>query len=105
MVNLNADGVAVLVVFFTGLVDAGLRTTLGEELLLCVIMEEDVDIAFNLLGRRPIDLAVLLQALLLKDEFLIPGPASGTALLIFNIASYLLATVLLTQALLKTLLD
>jgi hypothetical protein len=68
-------------------------------------MEEDVDIAFNLLGRRPIDLAVLLQALLLQDEFLVPGPASGTALLIFNIASNLLATVLLTVALLKTLLD
>jgi hypothetical protein len=105
VVHLEADGVAVLVVLLTGLVDAGLGTTLGEELLLCVIVEEDVDIALNLLGRRPIDLAVLLQALLLKDELLVSGPASSTALLVFNIASNLLATVLLTHALLKPLLD
>jgi hypothetical protein len=105
VVDLKADGVAVLVVLLTGLVDAGLGTTLGEELLLCVIVEEDIDIALNLLGRRPIDLAVLLQALLLKDELLVPGPASGSALLVFNIASHLLATVLLAQALLEALLD
>jgi hypothetical protein len=105
MVDLEADGVAVLVIFLTGLIDASLRATLGEELLLCVIMEEDVNIAFNLLGRRPIDLAVLLQALLFEDEFLVPGPASSTALLVFDIASNLLATVLLAHALLKPLLD
>jgi hypothetical protein len=105
VVNLKADGVAVLVVLLTGLVDAGLGTTLGQELLLCVIVEEDVDIALNLLGRRPIDLAVLLQALLLKDELLVPGPAASAALLVLNIASHLLATVLLAQALLEALLD
>jgi hypothetical protein len=105
MVDLEADGVAVLVIFLTGLIDASLRATLGEELLLRVIMEEDVNIAFNLLGRRPIDLAVLLQALLLKDELLVPGPAASAALLVLNIASHLLATVLLAHALLKPLLD
>jgi len=105
MVDLKTDGVAVLVVFLAGLIDAGLTAALGEQFLLGVIMEEDVDIAFDLLGRRPIDLAILLQTLLLEDELLIPGPASSTALLIFDVASHLLAAILLTHALLEPFLD
>jgi len=50
MVNLKADGVTVLVIFLTSLIDALLGATLAEELLLGVIMEEDVNIALNLLG-------------------------------------------------------
>jgi len=104
VVDLEADCVAVLVIFLAGLVDAFLTAALGQELLLCVVVEEDVDIAFDLLGCRPIDLAILLQAFLLEDELLIPGPASGTALLILDIACGLLAAVLLAHALLKALL-
>jgi hypothetical protein len=105
VVDLKADCVAVLVIFLTGLIDASLAAALGQKLLLRVVVEEDVNIAFDLLGCRPIDLAILLQAFLLEDELLIPGPASGTALLILDIASDLLAPVLLTHALLKALLD
>jgi hypothetical protein len=50
MVNLEADGVTVLVIFLTGRVDAVSRTTLSEELFLRVVMQEDVNIAFDLLG-------------------------------------------------------
>jgi hypothetical protein len=74
-VDLQADGVAVLVVSLASLIDASLATTLGEELLLGVIVEEDINVALNFLGGRPVNLAVLLQALLLEDEFLVPGPA------------------------------
>jgi hypothetical protein len=49
MVDLKADGVAMLVVFLTSLVDAVLSATLAEELGLGVIMKEDVNIAFDLL--------------------------------------------------------
>jgi len=49
MVNLKADGVAVLVVCFTGLIDASLTAALGEELFLGVVVEENVNVAFDLL--------------------------------------------------------
>jgi hypothetical protein len=49
MVDLEADCVAMPVVFLTSLVDAVLSATFAEELGLGVIMEEDVNIAFDLL--------------------------------------------------------
>jgi hypothetical protein len=49
MVNLEADGVAVLVVCFTSLIDASLTAALGEELFLGVVVEENVNVAFDLL--------------------------------------------------------
>jgi len=49
MVNLEADGVAVLVVCFASLIDASLTAALGEELFLGVVMEENVNVAFDLL--------------------------------------------------------
>jgi hypothetical protein len=48
-VDLKADGVAMLVVFLTCLIDAVLSATLAEELGLGVIMKEDVNVAFDLL--------------------------------------------------------
>jgi len=50
MVNLKADGVAMTVIFLAGLVDAIFTAALAEELFLGVVMEKDVNIAFNLLG-------------------------------------------------------
>jgi hypothetical protein len=50
IVNLETDGVAVLVVGLTSLIDARLTAALGEKLLLGVVVEEDIDIAFDLLG-------------------------------------------------------
>jgi len=50
MVNLGANGCTVLVIFFTGSIHTGLRTALGEKLLLGVIMEEDIKVALDLLG-------------------------------------------------------
>jgi len=50
MVNLGANGCAVLVIFLTGIIHTGLRTTLGEKLLLGVMMEEDIKVALDLLG-------------------------------------------------------
>jgi hypothetical protein len=104
VVNLEADGVAVLVVCFASFIDASLATALGEKLLLCVIVEEDVDVALDFLGGRPIDLAVLLQALLLEDKLLIPGPAAGTALLVLHSAGCVFASILLAHAQLELLL-
>jgi hypothetical protein len=104
VVNLKADGVAVLVICFASVIDASLATTLGEKLLLGVVVEEDVDIALDFLGGRPIDLAVLLQALLLEDELLVPRPAAGTALLVLHGASCVFAAILLAHAQLELLL-
>jgi hypothetical protein len=104
VVNLEADGVAVLVVCFASFIDASLATALGEKLLLCVIVEEDVNIALDFLGGRPIDLAVLLQALLLEDELLISDPAAGTALFVLHSAGCLFASFLLAHAQLELLL-
>jgi hypothetical protein len=104
VVDLEADGVAVLVVCFASFIDASLATALGEKLLLCVIVEEDVNIALDFLGGRPIDLAVLLQALLLEDELLISDPAAGTALFVLHSAGCLFASFLLAHAQLELLL-
>jgi hypothetical protein len=84
VVNLRANSRAVLVICLTCHVDAILRTTLGEKLLLGVIMEEDIKVAFNLLGGRPIDLTVLLQALLLMHMFSVLVPALLLALLVID---------------------
>jgi hypothetical protein len=48
-VDLKADGVAMLVVFLTSLIDTLLSSTLAQELSLGVVMEENVNIAFDLL--------------------------------------------------------
>jgi hypothetical protein len=50
VVNLRANSCAVLVICLTCHVHAILRTTLREKLLLGIIMEEDIKVAFNLLG-------------------------------------------------------
>jgi hypothetical protein len=104
MVNLWADGCAVLVVCLTGNIHTGLRTTLGQKLLLGVIMEQDIDVAFDLFGGRPVDLAVLLQALLLVHVNLILTPALLLALLKVDRAGGELTCILLAEAHLEFLL-
>jgi hypothetical protein len=104
VVNLWADGCAVLVVCLAGIVDAGLRSTLGQKLLLGVIVEEDIDVAFDLLGGRPVNLAVLLQALLLVHVNLILTPALLLALLKVDRAGGELTCILLAEAFLEFLL-
>jgi len=76
MVNLGANGCTVLVIFLTGNIHASLRTALGEKLLLGVIMEEDIKVAYDLLGGLPVVLAVFLEALLLMDMFQALGPVT-----------------------------
>jgi len=44
-------------------------------------MEEDIKVAFDLLGGQPVDLVVFLEALLPIDMFLVLGPALLIALL------------------------
>jgi len=104
MVNLWANGCTVLVIFLTGNIHTSLRTTLGEKLLLGVIMEEDIDVAFDLLGGRPVDLAILLKALLLVHVFLVLSPALLFALLIVDRAGGKFASIPLAEALLELLL-
>jgi hypothetical protein len=50
VVNLWANGSTVLVVVLSSNIYAVLRATFTNQLLLSVIMEEDIDIAFDLLG-------------------------------------------------------
>jgi len=104
MVNLRANGCAVLVVFLTGNIHTSLRTALGEKLLLGVIMEEDIKVALDLLGGRPIDLAVLLKTFLLVHMFFILMPALFFALLKIDRACGKLACIFLAKTLLKLLL-
>jgi len=104
MVNLRANGCAVLVVFLTGDIHTSLRTALGEKLLLGVIMEEDIKVALDLLGGRPIDLAVLLKTFLLVHMFFIFSPALLFALLKVDRAGGKLAGIFLAETLLKLLL-
>jgi hypothetical protein len=104
VVNLWANGCAVLVIFLTGNIHTSLRTTLCEKLLLGVIMEEDIKVTLDLLGGRPVDLAVLLKALLLVHMFFIFSPALLFALLKVDRADGKLASILLTETLLKLLL-
>lgn len=86
MVNLEADGVTMLVILLSGNIDAFFSATLGEKFFLGVVVQENVNIAFDFLGCRPINLAVLLEALGLLDDNLISVPAADLALLIFDIA-------------------
>jgi hypothetical protein len=60
MVNLSANSVTMLVVFLSGNIDTVLGSTLCHKFILGVLVQEDVNVAFDLLGRRPVNLAVLL---------------------------------------------
>jgi hypothetical protein len=104
-IDLWADGCAMLVVLFTGIIDASLRSTLCEELLLGVVVEEHINVAFNLLGGRPIDLAIFLQTLLFLHKILVLHPAVCLTLVVLQIASVRLALIALAQATLKLLLS
>jgi len=86
MVDLDADGVTMLVILLSGNIDALFSATLGEKFFLGVLVQKNVNIAFDFLGCRPINLAILLKALLLLDDHLISVPASDLALLIFDCA-------------------
>jgi len=103
-VNFWTDGCAMFVVLFTCLVDAFIRATLGKKLLLGVVMEQHVNVAFNLFGGRPINLAVLLQALLLLHFGFVLKPAVGLALIIVEIASVSIALIALALTLFELLL-
>jgi hypothetical protein len=104
VVDMGANGVAMLVICLAGNIYAVSSATLGEKLILGVLVQEDVNEAFNLLGCRPIDLAVLLKALLLLDDLPVSIPAAILALLKFNGACSCVTTALSAQALLKFLL-
>jgi len=105
VVDMGANRVTMLVICLTGNIHALCSATLGEKFLLGVVMQEDVDEAFDFLGCRPIDLAVLLKALLLLDDLLVSIPAAFLALLEFDSACSFVATALSAQALLKFLLS
>jgi hypothetical protein len=94
-----------LVILRASIIDAGLTSTLGEELLLRVVVEQYINVALDLLGGRPIDLAVFLQALLLNHKLLVLHPTVCLALVIREIASICLALTVLTQALFEVLLN
>jgi len=105
VVDMGANRVTMLVICLTGNIHALCSATLGEKFLLGVLVQEDVDEAFDFLGCRPIDLAVLLKALLLLDELRVSTPAAFLALLEFDSACSFVATALSAQALLKFLLS
>jgi len=105
VVDMGANCVTMLVICLTGNIHALCSATLGEKFLLGVLVQEDVNEAFNLLGCRPIDLAVLLKALLLLDDLLVSSPAALLALLEFDSAGSFVTTALSAQALLKFLLS
>jgi hypothetical protein len=63
MVNVLANGGAMLVGALPCNIHTILRSTFIQQLLLGVVVEEDIEVAFDLLGGRPIDLAVLLLTL------------------------------------------
>merc|ERR1719284_1612055 len=104
MVNFWANLGAMLVVLLTGHIDAILSSTLCQKLFLGVLMKEDVQVAFNLLGCRPIDLAVLLLALQRRHTFLVPSPARIAAHTIVYFADSVSHGTLLTHARFKHLL-
>jgi hypothetical protein len=87
-----------LVVFLSSNIHAVLAATLVEQLFLAVVMEEDINVAFNLLGGRPINLAIVFSALLLTNNFLVPFPTSLGALCKVDCAGGPLASAVLTQA-------
>ena len=57
-----------LVILLSGNIDAVFGATLAEEIMFGVVVQENVNIAFDFLGCRPINLAVLFEALLLLDD-------------------------------------
>jgi len=105
VVDMSANCVTMLVICLAGNIHALFISTLGEKFILGVLVQEDVNKAFNLLGCRPIDLAVLLKALLLLDDLLVSIPAAVLALLEFDRACSFVTTALSAQALLKFLLS
>jgi len=82
VINFRANRGAVLIVLLTGNVDAIFCSTLCQKLLLGVLMQEDVQIALDLLGGGPINLAILLLALKRRNALLIPRPAMSSAFFI-----------------------
>jgi hypothetical protein len=68
-------------------------------------VEQYIDVAFDLFGCRPIDLAVFLQALFLDHKLLILNPAMCLTLVILEIAGVSFALVTLAQAMFEVLLN
>jgi hypothetical protein len=93
-----------LVVVLSSNIHAFLSSTFRKKLFFRVVMEEHVHIAFNLLRGRPIDLAILLSALLLADDSLICDPAPCGALCEIVCARSPITSALLAPACLKILL-
>jgi hypothetical protein len=100
VVNLFANLATLGVVLLARLVDAILISALADEFFLGIIMEEDIHVAFDLLGGRPIDLAVLLQTILRPHLILVLIPAHRHAGVLLDAGSEL-ATISATLAPLK----
>jgi hypothetical protein len=82
-INLNADVITLLVHLLTILVEAVLRTASVKQRLSVGLFEENIDIAFNLLCGRPINLSILLKALLdLVGSFPLRLTASPTPVVV-----------------------
>jgi hypothetical protein len=97
-VDLWADGVAVLVMGFTVLVVAILSAAFRKQLLLGWLGQQDIHIAFDLFGGRPIDLAILLQTLLGLVGSVILGLTPSPAIVVIvlaiqEVASFVFAVV------------
>jgi hypothetical protein len=71
VVNVRADCGAMLVILLPGSTDAILGATFVQQFLLTVIVQEDIQVAFNFLRGRPVNLAVLLLALKVGNHLLI----------------------------------
>jgi hypothetical protein len=93
VVNLLADLAAVIVIRLAcfGQAILAIASTFGQELFLGVVVEHHINVAFDPLGGRPIDLAVLLQALLGPNFILVDHPACLHALAVSNAGSKLAA--------------
>jgi hypothetical protein len=105
MINVLTDPCACVVVLLSLFVYAIVTVTVLCEILLGVIMEQDPNVTFDLLGGRPIDLAVLLQALLVLHNFLILFPTLSLAAVVVNTASFGFTMIPLTRYLLKVCLN
>jgi hypothetical protein len=68
-------------------------------------VEEHINVAFDLFGGRPIDLAIFLQALLFLHKILVLHPAVCLTLIVLEIACVRLALIALAQATFKLLLS
>jgi hypothetical protein len=104
VINLWTNLGAILVILLTCFANAVIRATLCEEFFLGVVMEQDINVAFNLLGGRPVDLAVLLQTLFFFNELSIGSPTGSLTLIVICVASLRFASVVFTTAFLKLLL-